>query len=63
MSLDGGIDGVKSSLPQREPIPLVIVEGFLGGAGPLLWGNFERHWGFDQVVDDERPGRRVIFAR
>ncbi|KAK0466442.1 alpha/beta-hydrolase [Desarmillaria tabescens] len=24
-----------------EMIPLVIVEGFLGGAGPFVWGNFE----------------------
>ena len=44
-------------------IPLVIVEGFLGGAGPALWGNFEKHSNFDVKLDDERPPRRVIFAR
>ena len=46
-----------------EPIPLVIVEGFMGGAGPLLWGNFEKHWDFDEVRDNELLRRKVIFAR
>ena len=43
--------------------PLVIVEGFLGGAGPLLWGNFGKHAEFDSTLDDERLQRRVIFTR
>lgn len=42
----------------NEPIPLVIVEGFLGGAGALIWANFEENMnlGYEQT-------RRVIFAK
>jgi hypothetical protein len=43
---------------ENEPIPLVIVEGFLGGAGALIWGNFQDHMN----LGFERP-RRVIFAQ
>ncbi|KAI0068173.1 alpha/beta-hydrolase [Artomyces pyxidatus] len=44
-----------------EPIPLVIVEGFLGGSGESLWGNFAHYLN----GEDEKAGcgrRRVIFA-
>ena len=27
----------------EDPIPLIIVEGFCGGAGDALWGNFADH--------------------
>lgn len=27
----------------EEPIPLIIVEGFCGGAGNTLWGDFADH--------------------
>jgi len=27
----------------EEPIPLIIVEGFCGGAGDALWGDFADH--------------------
>jgi len=27
----------------EEPIPLIIVEGFGGGAGEALWGDFADH--------------------
>jgi len=27
----------------EEPIPLIIVEGFGGGAGDALWGDFADH--------------------
>ncbi|TFK77321.1 alpha/beta-hydrolase [Pluteus cervinus] len=45
----------------NDPIPLVIVEGFLGGAGACLWGNFEAH------LNKERKAlglkvRKCIFA-
>jgi hypothetical protein len=43
---------------ENEPIPLVIVEGFLGGAGALIWGNFED----SMNLGCERP-RRVLFAK
>lgn len=45
-----------------EPTPLVIVEGFLGGAGAVLWGDFEEHINLDCRVSREHR-RRVIFAR
>jgi hypothetical protein len=44
--------------PLDEPIPLVVVEGFLGGAGALIWGNFQDHMN----LGCEQP-RRVIFAK
>ncbi|KAF8078840.1 hypothetical protein FPV67DRAFT_81694 [Lyophyllum atratum] len=42
-----------------EPVPLIIVEGFLGGAGAVLWGDFE------QYLNEGYSGkpRSVIFAR
>ena len=46
-----------------ESIPLVIVEGFLSAAGPLLWGNIEEHSCHSESVDDRRLRRKVIFAR
>ena len=52
-----------SAHQDTEPTPLVIVEGFLGGAGPLLWGPFEHHCNNDVTEDDEFPRRKVIFAR
>ena len=27
----------------EDPIPLIIVEGFCGGAGDALWGDFADH--------------------
>ncbi|KAK0198924.1 alpha/beta-hydrolase [Armillaria mellea] len=38
-------------------IPLVIVEGFLGGAGPSVWGRFEQH--LNTSCSETRP---VFFA-
>ncbi|SJL06273.1 uncharacterized protein ARMOST_09609 [Armillaria ostoyae] len=38
-------------------IPLVIVEGFLGGAGPFVWGKFEQH--LNTSCSETRP---VFFA-
>ncbi|KAI0692668.1 hypothetical protein BC835DRAFT_44185 [Cytidiella melzeri] len=46
----------------EDPIPLVIVEGFLSAGGPLLWGNFEEHSNPKITLDSESPRRRVIFA-
>lgn len=43
-----------------EPIPLVIVQGFLSSAGAFLWGNFENY------LNQDLPGgirRRTIFVR
>lgn len=46
-------------LSANEPIPVVIVEGFLGGvAGTLLWGQFE-----DYLNLGCTRKRRAIFAR
>ncbi|KAH9858051.1 alpha/beta-hydrolase [Lenzites betulinus] len=44
-----------------EPIPLVIVEGFLSGAGAVIWGNFEEHSNYACQSNGER-NRRTIFA-
>ncbi|EMD41878.1 hypothetical protein CERSUDRAFT_110436 [Gelatoporia subvermispora B] len=54
------VGGGWSSL--AEPAPLVIVEGFLGTAGPALWGNFEEHANFASKSVGQR-NRRTIFAR
>jgi len=45
----------------EEPIPLVVVEGFLGCGSSFLWGNFREH---ANHCEDESaiPGRKVIFA-
>ncbi|KAJ7446434.1 alpha/beta-hydrolase [Mycena galericulata] len=43
----------------NEPIPLVIVQGFLGNTGAWLWGDFEHY------LNHERHGktrRRTIFS-
>ncbi|KAF7981138.1 hypothetical protein HWV62_34883 [Athelia sp. TMB] len=40
-----------------DPIPLVIVAGFLGGAGPLLWGNFDHYLNLHST-----RRRKVLFA-
>ncbi|GJE85878.1 alpha/beta hydrolase fold-containing protein [Phanerochaete sordida] len=45
-----------------DPIPLVIVEGFLGGAGPFLWGNFHSYCDPDGQLEAGEPRRKVIFA-
>ncbi|KAJ6621089.1 alpha/beta-hydrolase [Mycena sp. CBHHK59/15] len=47
---------------EDEPIPLVIVEGFLSGAGALLWGNFEQYLNQDSNARG-KTRRRTIFAR
>ncbi|KAI0824993.1 alpha/beta-hydrolase [Trametes gibbosa] len=44
-----------------EPVPLVIVEGFLSGAGAIVWGNFEEHSNIVCQSYEERK-RRIIFA-
>ncbi|KAI0778326.1 alpha/beta-hydrolase [Trametes elegans] len=44
-----------------EPVPLVIVEGFLSSAGAVVWGNFERHSNHASQVNGEQH-RRTIFA-
>ncbi|KAJ6503312.1 alpha/beta-hydrolase [Mycena vitilis] len=41
----------------EEPVPLVIVQGFLGGGGAWLWGNFEHYLN----LNVECP-RRSIFV-
>lgn len=45
-----------------DPIPLVIVEGFLGGGAAALWGKFQDHLNIDCRVS-KVDRRRVIFAR
>ena len=45
-----------------EPVPLVIVEGFMSSAGALVWGNFEQHSNYQCQSNGER-NRRTIFAR
>ncbi|KAI0361462.1 alpha/beta-hydrolase [Trametes cingulata] len=44
-----------------EPVPLVIVEGFLSSAGAVLWGNFEEHSNYACQSNGEQD-RRTIFA-
>lgn len=39
--------------------PLVIVEGFLGGAVAAIWGPFERHMNWS----DQGNSRHTIFVR
>jgi len=34
---------VDDEIAGEEPIPLIIVEGFCGGAGDALWGDFNDH--------------------
>lgn len=33
----------RDEFPGEDPIPLIIVEGFCGGAGDALWGDFADH--------------------
>ncbi|KAF5385190.1 hypothetical protein D9615_001327 [Tricholomella constricta] len=49
---------MSSHVPQDEPVPLIIVEGFLGGAGAAWWGQFHRY------LNQGCGGfpRRVIFT-
>ncbi|KIL00986.1 hypothetical protein PAXRUDRAFT_184097 [Paxillus rubicundulus Ve08.2h10] len=51
----------KGPLTGDEPIPLVIVEGFLGGAGTTLWGNFGASLDADGKNGTQRT-RKVLFA-
>ncbi|KAM5530506.1 hypothetical protein V8D89_015822 [Ganoderma adspersum] len=44
-----------------DPVPLVIVEGFLSSTGALIWGNFEQHSNYACQTNGERD-RRTIFA-
>ncbi|KAI0669760.1 alpha/beta-hydrolase [Trametes maxima] len=44
-----------------EPVPLVIVEGFLSSAGAIVWGNFEEHSNYACQSNGEQ-NRRTIFA-
>ena len=46
-----------------DPVPLVIVEGFLGVAGPLLWGNVQEHSNHLSVLEENNVKREVLFAR
>jgi hypothetical protein len=48
-----------SASHRHDPTPLVIVEGFLGGAAGILWGNFEQ----DLNRDAKGKKREVIFTR
>lgn len=41
-----------------EPIPLTIVEGFLGGAGAVLWGDFDQYL---NLANGKK--RRTMFTR
>ncbi len=49
-------------MSRLEPIPLVIVEGFLGSAGAVVWGNFEEHSNYACQSNGEQK-RQTIFAR
>ncbi|KAI8990569.1 alpha/beta-hydrolase [Trametes punicea] len=44
-----------------DPAPLVIVEGFLSGAGAVVWGNFEEHSNYACKSNGEQI-RRTIFT-
>lgn len=44
--------------PASEPIPLIIVEGFLGGAGAVLWGDFDQYLNLGSGTK-----RRTMFTR
>lgn len=48
-----------------NPTPLVIVEGFLGGANAAVWGNFEEYLNCDSKTSTSPSNckRRSIFAR
>ncbi|PIL31817.1 hypothetical protein GSI_06521 [Ganoderma sinense ZZ0214-1] len=48
-------------MTSTDPVPLVIVEGFLSSAGALIWGNFEHHSNYACQTNGERD-RRSIFA-
>lgn len=44
-----------------EPIPLVVVEGFMGGIGQAVGGNFEYYLNGEGHIAKETR-RKVIFA-
>lgn len=58
------LDGYSSRTAEDlEPTPLVVVEGFLGGAcGALLWGHFE-HYLNEAGRRNRKRNRRTIFPR
>jgi len=47
-------------IPGEEPIPLIIVEGFCGGAGDALWGNFGDHL---NAGSQDGRGRKTHFVK
>ncbi|KIJ66335.1 hypothetical protein HYDPIDRAFT_86876 [Hydnomerulius pinastri MD-312] len=53
----------KALTSRDEPIPLVIVEGFLGSAGAALWGNFAESFdvGVRKAASSSNT-RQVLFA-
>ncbi|PCH34010.1 alpha/beta-hydrolase [Wolfiporia cocos MD-104 SS10] len=46
---------------ELTPAPLVIVEGFLGGGGEVVWGNFQEHSNYACRLDGKED-RKIIFA-
>jgi hypothetical protein len=46
---------------EYSPIPVVVIEGFLGGARAFLWGTFKFEHDLNHDLKGER--RRVIFTR
>jgi hypothetical protein len=50
---------MKNRPEDGEPIPLVIIQGFLGSTGAWLWGNFENYLN----MDSNSTPRRTIFVR
>lgn len=44
----------------EEPIPLIVVEGFCGGAGDALWGNFADHL---NAGSQDGRGRKTHFVK
>ena len=44
----------------EEPIPLIIVEGFCGGAGDALWGDFANHL---NVGSQDGQKRKTHFVK
>ncbi|KAF9460118.1 hypothetical protein BDZ94DRAFT_1378333 [Collybia nuda] len=46
--------------PKSAPIPLIIVDGFLGCGSAVLWGKFSR---FLNISSEKCENRRIIFVR
>ena len=44
----------------EDPIPLIIVEGFCGGSGAAIWGEFAHH--LNAGSQDGRE-RKTYFAK